>query len=148
MSATALLLQNVPPAPGRQGGGATKPGAAAPVTQSAQGQAADPTGEQAPPAGGGFAAMLPLLVLVPLLLVMVFSSRSQKKKQLAAVEGLKKGDRVLTQFGLLGKLVEIGDRQAKIEVAPGVKVEVLKTALVGKDTPENAAEVTKNAKTK
>jgi preprotein translocase subunit YajC len=87
--------------------------------------------------------LFPLLLLVPLLLMMFFSTRSQQKKQQAALAALKKGDRVLIQGGLIGKLMEIGDRYAKVELAPGVKVEIVKTGLIGKDTPENAAAMDK-----
>lgn len=87
--------------------------------------------------------LFPLLLLVPLLLMMFFSTRSQQKKQAAALASLQKGDRVLTQSGLVGKLVEMGDRYAKVELAPGVKVDIIKTGLIGKDTPENAAAVDK-----
>ena len=69
------------------------------------------------------------MILLPL-----WSSRSQQKRQQAAIEALKKGDRVVTQSGLVGKLVDLGDRYAKVEIAPGVKVEILKSGLVGKDT--------------
>jgi len=78
--------------------------------------------------------LFPILLLLPLLFLMFWSSRSQQKKQAAAISGLKKGDRVLTQAGLVGKLVDIGDRYAKVEVAPGVKVDILKSGLLGKDT--------------
>jgi preprotein translocase subunit YajC len=78
--------------------------------------------------------LFPILLLLPLLFIMFWSSRSQQKKQAAAITALKKGDRVLTQAGLVGKLVEIGDRYAKVELAPGVKVELLKSGLLGKDT--------------
>jgi preprotein translocase subunit YajC len=83
--------------------------------------------------------VLPLLLLVPVLLLMFFSSRSQQKKQQATLAALKKGDRVLLQGGLVGKLTELGDRYAKVELAPGMKVDVLKSSLLGKDTPETAA---------
>ncbi len=83
--------------------------------------------------------ILPLVLLVPVLLLMFFSSRSQQKKQAAAIAELKKGDRVLLQGGLVGKLVEIQERYAKVELAPGMKVDVLKSSLLGKDTPETAA---------
>jgi preprotein translocase subunit YajC len=83
--------------------------------------------------------MFPLLLLVPLLLLMFFSTRSQQKKQAQAIAQLKKGDRVITQSGLVGKLLEVGDRYAKLELAPGVKVEILKSGLLGKDNPETAA---------
>jgi len=109
---------------------------------------------QPPPGDGGarpanepgtFTMLAPLLLLVPLLLLMFFSSRSQQKKQQAALSALKKGDRVLTQGGFVGKLVEVGDRYAKLELAPGVKVEVLKSGLLGKDTAETAAAVEKKS---
>lgn len=87
--------------------------------------------------------LFPLLLLVPLLILMFWSTRSQQKKQQHAVATLKKGDRVLTQSGLVGKLVELGDRYAKVEVAPGVKVDILKSGLLGKDTAENASAVEK-----
>jgi hypothetical protein len=42
------------------------------------------------------------------------------------------------QSGVIGKLVELGDRYAKLEVAPGMKIEVLKSGLLGKDSGEAA----------
>jgi len=78
--------------------------------------------------------LFPILLLLPVILLLLWSSRSQQKKQQAALAALKKGDRVVTQSGLVGKLLELGDRYAKVEVAPGVKVEILKSGLIGKDT--------------
>lgn len=87
-------------------------------------------------------AYLPFLVIA-LMIPLLLSQRSQSKKQAAAVAALAKGDRVLLQSGLVGKLVELGDRYAKVEVSPGVKVDVLKTSLLGKDSPETAAQAEK-----
>jgi preprotein translocase subunit YajC len=81
-----------------------------------------------------------LLMIAPLFLLMWWMSRSQQKRQEKALAELKKGDRVLTQSGLVGKLLELGDRYAKVEVAAGVKVEVLRTSLLGRDTGENQPE--------
>lgn len=75
--------------------------------------------------------------------MMFWSSRSQQKRHQKALAELKKGDLVLTQSGLRGKLVELGDRFAKIEIAPGTKVEVLKSAVLGKDGAEAAAQIEK-----
>lgn len=80
--------------------------------------------------------MVPLLVMVLLLGFMFWSTRSQQKKQQATLDSLTKGDRVITQSGLVGKLVELGPRYAKVEVSPGVKIEMLRSGLVGKDTGE------------
>jgi len=71
------------------------------------------------------------------MLVFIFwSSRSQQKKQDAAISQLKKGDKVVTQSGLIGRLVELEPRYAKIEVAPGVKIQVLRTSLSGRDADD------------
>ena len=63
--------------------------------------------------------------------------------KVVAWDQVQKGDTVLTQGGLRGKLVEVGDRFAKVEIAPGVKIEVLKGSLLGKDTVETASQIDK-----
>jgi preprotein translocase subunit YajC len=70
---------------------------------------------------------------------MVFSNRSQQKKQAALLSNLKKGDKVLTDTGLVGRLVQLGDRYATLEIAPGTKVDVLRNRLAGLDNPETQA---------
>ncbi len=122
----AFAFQEVPPRP-------ATPGPSQPAQQAAQ--QAPPPGEDAPaPPGGSMGMLFPILLLLPVILLLLWSSRSQQKKQQAALAALKKGDRVVTQSGLVGKLLELGDRYAKVEVAPGVKVEILKSGLIGKDT--------------
>lgn len=123
----AIALQQLPPAPGQ---GTTAP---APAPEGAP--------QSAP--GPGLGMWLPLLVFLPMILLMFWSSRSQQKRHQKALAELKKGDSVLTQSGLRGKLVELGDRFAKVELAPGVKVDVLKSSLLGKDTVETAAQLEK-----
>ena len=83
--------------------------------------------------------MLMPLLLVGMVVFLFLSSRSQQKKQDAAISQLKKGDRVVTQSGLVGRLVEIEPRYAKLEIAPGVKVQVLRTSLSGRDAEETSA---------
>ncbi len=99
-------------------------------------------GQSPPPADlFGMGPLTPmLLMLVPLLLLMWWMGRSQQKRQEKTLSALKKGDKVITQSGLIGKLLEVGDRYAKVELAPGVKVELLKTSLLGKDTGDNQPE--------
>ena len=131
-----LSFQNVPPAPGRE----TSANTVAPAAPADKGAPGGPP--HGPDAGLG--GMLPMLIMVvPLILLMVFTSRSNSKKQKKMLESLQKGDRVITQGGLVGKLVEVGDRYAKVEVAPGMKVEFLKSGLLGKDDAETAASLEK-----
>jgi preprotein translocase subunit YajC len=127
-----FAFQAVPPAAGRQ-----DTPTPAPAPAPGQAEKAPPGGgpEGPPPGGGAFSLMFPLL-LVGMLVFIFWSSRSQQKKQEQAVAGLKKGDRVLTQSGLVGRLVETDARYAKLEIAPGVKVQVLKSSVTGRDADE------------
>jgi preprotein translocase subunit YajC len=74
---------------------------------------------------GGAVMWLPMLALLPILFM---SFRRQKKEQ-EARKNLKKGDRVVTTAGLLGELIEIDERLAKVKIAPGTTVQVLASAL-------------------
>jgi preprotein translocase subunit YajC len=95
--------------------------------------------EAAPQPGIGF-GLLPLLILIPFALIMLWQGRSQTKKQETLIAGLKKGDRVLTQSGLVGRLIAIEGRYAKLELPPsGTKVTILRSGLLGRDTEGEAA---------
>ncbi len=78
------------------------------------------------------------LMFVPLILLLFWQTRSQTKKQEQAIAALKKGDRVVTQSGLVGRLLEIDSRYARVELAPGVKVQVLRSSLSGRDADDSA----------
>ena len=104
------------------------------------------TGQPAPPGDGGapppssLGLFTPLLILLPFILILFFQSRSQTKKQEANIAGLKKGDRVVTQSGLIGRLVSIEGRYAELELLPSrTKVTILRTGLVGRDAEGEAS---------
>jgi len=83
--------------------------------------------------------LLILMAFLPVIFIMFFSNRSQTKKQKDMESKLKKGDRIVTQSGLVGKLVDpVEGRHAKIEIAPGVKVTILRTSIAGLDAEETA----------
>lgn len=73
---------------------------------------------------------------LPLILIIVvfyfFMIRPQIKKQKEAksfMENIKKGDKVVTIGGIHGKIHEINDNHFMLEIAEGVKIKVLKTAI-------------------
>ncbi|MBX3215945.1 MAG: preprotein translocase subunit YajC [Labilithrix sp.] len=105
------FFQNVPPKQGTPG-----------TTQEAP---AGAPAQQSPPGGSMITMLLPFLILVPFLFM---SFRRQKKEQ-EARKNLKKGDRVVTQAGLIGELVELEERIAKVKIAPGTTVQVLASAV-------------------
>ena len=59
--------------------------------------------------------------------------RPQKKRQQAmqaTLNSLAPGNRVLLGSGVFGTIVSLGDRQAVLEISPGVEMTVLKQAIV------------------
>ena len=60
-----------------------------------------------------------------------FTGRFQMKDLKNMVEALRKGDQVLTQGGIIGKIHRVGDDGVlHVEIADGVKVKVLKHTIV------------------
>jgi preprotein translocase subunit YajC len=57
--------------------------------------------------------------------VMLLMNRSQRKKDAEVRAKLKKGDKVLSQSGLIGELLDMDDRVAKVKIAPGCNVQML-----------------------
>ena len=78
------------------------------------------------PARGGFVSGMAIGFVAA-------ASPSQAEATPADPPNVQKGDRVILTSGLIGKLVEVGERTNKVEIASGVKVEVLKSAISGKD---------------
>jgi preprotein translocase subunit YajC len=117
------------------------------VATQAAAPAAEP-GAAAPPEQGLFGGpMMMVLMFVPLILLLFWQSRSQAKKQETLVSSLKKGDRVLTTSGLVGRLLEVDKRYAKLELAPQVRVQVLRSSLAGRDQDDTPSDSSKdNAK--
>lgn len=73
--------------------------------------------------------MIAFMVVAFYLLIL----RPQKKRQQAmqqTLNSLTPGTRVLLGSGLFGTLISIGDRQAVLEISPGVELTVLKEAIV------------------
>lgn len=91
-----------------------------------------------------------LIMFLPMILIIFFMNRSQSKKQKNLESMLKKGDRVITSGGMIGKIAEISanSRYVKLEITSGVRIEVLKTAIQGLDTGDVASLSSKDASDK
>jgi preprotein translocase subunit YajC len=82
------------------------------------------------PAGMDFMSMLPLVLMFVLLYFLLMRpqmKRAKEHKQLLA--GLQKGDEVVTSGGTLGKVTNVTDQYAKVEISPGVEVLVQKPSI-------------------
>jgi preprotein translocase subunit YajC len=80
----------------------------------------------------------PLVQLIPFALVLAIfyfvillpMKRKQKKVQ-EFLDGLKVGDKVVTSGGMFGSVAKIGDSSIQLQIAPNVRVDISRAAVVG-----------------
>ncbi|RMD90313.1 MAG: preprotein translocase subunit YajC [Alphaproteobacteria bacterium] len=78
-------------------------------------------------AGAGIASFLPLILIFAIMYFLMIRPQQKKvKEHRAMVEALRRGDQVVTQGGLIGKVTKVKDNEAEIEIAPDVRVRVVK----------------------
>ena len=111
-----------------------------------------PTGEAgATGAAGGGASSWSMLIVMPLIILVFYFlvMRPQNKKQKEAkkmLEGLRKGDRIVTIGGLRGTVVSVKDDAVVLKVDDNTKLEYSKSAVATvlkreeESTPEPAKE--------
>jgi preprotein translocase subunit YajC len=85
-------------------------------------------------AGGGAGAAFQILPLVLIFGIMYFLLiRPQQKKakaHQAMVQALRRGDQVITQGGIIGKVSKVAEgNEVEVEIATGVKVRVVKSTV-------------------
>ncbi|MEX1662329.1 preprotein translocase subunit YajC [Thioclava sp. 15-R06ZXC-3] len=75
---------------------------------------------------------LPLiLIFVIVYFLMIRPQQKKAKDHRAMVETLRRGDKVVTQGGIVGKVSKVlEDGEVKVEIAQGVEVNVIKTTIV------------------
>lgn len=91
--------------------------------------AADPA-PAAAPQQGGVMAFLPLIIIFVIFYFLLIRPQSKRAKEHRdMVAKLAKGDEVVTNGGLLGKVTELGDSYVTVEVAEGVAVKLQRQAV-------------------
>ena len=84
--------------------------------------AADPT--------GGLMQLLPMILMfVVIWFLMIRPQMKRAKEHKAMVEALAKGDEVITQGGVAGRIAEVGDQFIHVEIADKVQVIVQRQAI-------------------
>ena len=81
--------------------------------------------------GSAIASFLPLVLIFVIMYFLLIRPQQKKQKQhRTMVEALRRGDQVLTQGGIMGKVSKIGeDGIVEVEIAEGVKVKVVKSTI-------------------
>jgi preprotein translocase subunit YajC len=94
-------------------------------------------------AGSAFASFIPLILIFAIMYFLLIRPQQKKMKEhKAMVEALRRGDQVLTQGGIVGKVTKVQeDGLIEVEIADGVKVKVLRhtiTQVMNKTEPAAA----------
>jgi len=91
-----------------------------------------PAYAQAPAAGAdaGLMSFLPIILMFVLLyFLMIRPQMKRAKEQKAMIDALQKGDEVIAVGGLLGKIIELSDQYATLEIASETKIMVQRQAI-------------------
>ena len=100
---------------------------AAPTTAAAT---TAPATAQAQPAGGGLMGMLPIFIIFGLMIFfMMRSQKKQQQKREQMISQIAKGTKVILSSGFLGTIVEVREKTFLVEIANGVRVEVVQAGI-------------------
>lgn len=86
----------------------------------------------APGGAAAFGQFLPLILIFVIMYFFLIRPQQKKMKEhRAMVEALRRGDQVVTQGGIVGKVAKVHeDGMLDVEIAEGVKVKVLRNTIV------------------
>ncbi len=79
----------------------------------------------------GIQQFVPLILIFAIMYFLLIRPQQKKVKEHAAmVAGLRRGDQVVTQGGLIGKVVKVkDDGELEVELAENVKVRVVQSTI-------------------
>ncbi|WP_292293235.1 preprotein translocase subunit YajC [Marivita sp.] len=93
--------------------------------------------------GNAIAQFVPLILIFAIMYFLLIRPQQKKMKEhQKMVEGLRRGDVVITQGGMIGKVVKVKENnELDVEIAEGVKVRVVQNTVaqvVSKTEPANS----------
>ena len=82
-------------------------------------------------AGGGLAAFMPfILIIVIFYFLLIRPQQKQAKEHQAFLNGMQKGDEVVTRGGLHGKITGLTDKIITLEIADNIRVKVSRNLIL------------------
>ena len=82
--------------------------------------------------GGAIAQFLPLILIFAIMYFLLIRPQQKKMKEhQAMVDAVRRGDQVVTQGGMIGKVSKVkeGENEIEVEIADGVRVRVVKSTI-------------------
>ncbi len=86
----------------------------------------------AAPAPGGdlLSGILPMVVIfVAFYFILIRPQQKRAKEHKATLDALQKGDEVVTNGGIAGKVVKVGEQYVTVEIASNTEVQVQRTMI-------------------
>lgn len=86
----------------------------------------------AAPQGGAaaFSFLVPMLLMLGIFWILVWRPQSKRMKaHQESIMAVKKGDRVITGGGLIGKVTKVNDTEVEVELGPNIRVTAVKSTL-------------------
>tara|TARA_B100001250_G_scaffold148833_1_gene127453 strand:- start:323 stop:637 length:315 start_codon:yes stop_codon:yes gene_type:complete len=82
--------------------------------------------------GSTFGSLIPLLLIFAIMYFIIIRPQQKKAKEHnQMVIALKRGDQILTQGGIIGKVTKVKDEsEIEVEIASNTKVRVMKSTIV------------------
>ena len=79
-----------------------------------------------------FGQLVPLILIFAIMYFLLIRPQQKKAKEhRAMVKALRRGDQVVTQGGVIGKVAKVKDEnELEVEIADGVKVRVVQSTIV------------------
>lgn len=85
----------------------------------------------------GLSPLLGIVLMLAVFFFLIILPQSRKaKKHAQFIASLQKGDSVVTQSGIYGKIYGLADRVVTLEIAPQVRIRVDRNSIVAKDSGE------------
>jgi preprotein translocase subunit YajC len=81
-------------------------------------------------AAGTLVSFVPIILIFAIMYILMIRPQQKKvKEHKAMVEALRRGDQVITSGGMIGKVVKVADNEVEVELAPNVKVRVVRSTI-------------------
>ena len=86
----------------------------------------------AQPAAGGMGMMVPMLLILAIFYFMMIRPQQRKEKERRKmIEELRAGAKIVFAGGLMGTIREATEKTFKVELCPGVSVEIARSCVSG-----------------
>lgn len=92
-------------------------------------------GQQGQPGGAFGSLLIPMILVFGVMYFLVMRPQIKKQKETQKMlSELKKGDDVVTTGGIIGRISGMKDDEVTLQIQEGVRVRILRSAIVGRHT--------------